>query len=277
MYSKELQELIDLVLADGVITEKERQVLYRRAQAEGVDIMELEVVLEGKLATMAGSGSGAATMPPPPPGMSRPFSPPPPPPEAYREYSEPEGGYRQSLKYGTIRKCPNCGAKIKGGDIRCRECLYEFVDVQAVRSVREFAHMINGIEAANPRMEDEDEDSISSRASAMTTAINNFPIPNSREDLLEFIVFFETRYKNHSISTKGDVAIMKAYKSKYIESVEKAKIYFGQDPEMGEILRRYEKNKRWSPRELSPKVRTLIIALLIYFLLIIFCLFLVDY
>ena len=49
MYSKELEELIDHVLADGVITAKEREVLHRRAEAEGIDADELDVLIDGRL------------------------------------------------------------------------------------------------------------------------------------------------------------------------------------------------------------------------------------
>lgn len=45
----ELERLIDLVLADGVLSDKERQVLYRKAQELGVDKDEFEMVLECKL------------------------------------------------------------------------------------------------------------------------------------------------------------------------------------------------------------------------------------
>lgn len=49
MYSKELEELIDHVLADGVITAKEREVLHRRAASEGIDADELDVLIDGRL------------------------------------------------------------------------------------------------------------------------------------------------------------------------------------------------------------------------------------
>lgn len=49
MYSKELEELISHVLADGVITAKEREVLHRRAEAEGIDADELDVMIDGRL------------------------------------------------------------------------------------------------------------------------------------------------------------------------------------------------------------------------------------
>lgn len=50
MFSKELEEVIEAALADGVLTDKERAVLHKRAAAEGVDLDELDVVIDGRLA-----------------------------------------------------------------------------------------------------------------------------------------------------------------------------------------------------------------------------------
>ena len=47
MYSQHLESLIQGVIADGIITEKERAVLHKRAEAEGVDIDELDVYVDG--------------------------------------------------------------------------------------------------------------------------------------------------------------------------------------------------------------------------------------
>ena len=52
MFSKELEEVIEAALADGALTDKERAVLHKRAQAEGVDPDELDVVIDGRLAKM---------------------------------------------------------------------------------------------------------------------------------------------------------------------------------------------------------------------------------
>lgn len=47
--NQELEKYIDLAVADGIITEKERNVLIRKAKELGVDQDELEMVLEAKL------------------------------------------------------------------------------------------------------------------------------------------------------------------------------------------------------------------------------------
>jgi len=47
--NEELEKLIELTLADGQLTDKERTVLYRKAMELGVDQDEFEIVLDAKL------------------------------------------------------------------------------------------------------------------------------------------------------------------------------------------------------------------------------------
>lgn len=47
--NRELEKLVDYAIVDGYITDKEKQVLIKKAQASGFDIDELEMILEGKL------------------------------------------------------------------------------------------------------------------------------------------------------------------------------------------------------------------------------------
>ncbi|MDR1554004.1 MAG: hypothetical protein LBS69_11180 [Prevotellaceae bacterium] len=49
MYSEKLENLINAALADGVLTEKEKQVLLKNAEAEGIDLDEFEMILESRL------------------------------------------------------------------------------------------------------------------------------------------------------------------------------------------------------------------------------------
>ncbi len=48
-YDPKLEKLIDFALADGELTEKERQVLYAKAMSMGIDLDEFKMVLEAKL------------------------------------------------------------------------------------------------------------------------------------------------------------------------------------------------------------------------------------
>lgn len=56
MYSEQLEALIKSILADGKITEKERAVLHKKAEAEGVDVDEIDVYVDGLLTQMDNNG-----------------------------------------------------------------------------------------------------------------------------------------------------------------------------------------------------------------------------
>ena len=45
MFSPELENLIQATLEDGILEDKEKAALIKRAQAEGVDIAELEIYI----------------------------------------------------------------------------------------------------------------------------------------------------------------------------------------------------------------------------------------
>ena len=65
----ELEKLIDLALADSVLTDKERAVLQKKADSLGVDQDEFEMILEGKLHI-----AQKAAAPPPPTADEKPGS-----------------------------------------------------------------------------------------------------------------------------------------------------------------------------------------------------------
>lgn len=116
MLSDELKSLIDAVLADGVITDKEREVLRKRAIAEGEDPDEVEILIEGQLAKMKK--------------------------EQVEKISSAQQVKPQSNKKGNICKCPNCGAPVAATDVKCPECGYEFTGVEGNSSAQRLADSI---------------------------------------------------------------------------------------------------------------------------------------
>lgn len=49
MYNEQIEALISAALADGVLTEKEKQILFKKAQSMGIDLDEFEMVLDARL------------------------------------------------------------------------------------------------------------------------------------------------------------------------------------------------------------------------------------
>ena len=50
MYDQKMEELISAAIADGVLNASERQVLYKAAQERGIDLDELEMIVQARLA-----------------------------------------------------------------------------------------------------------------------------------------------------------------------------------------------------------------------------------
>ena len=117
LYDEKTEALISAALADGVLTEKEKQILFKKAQAQGIDLDEFEMVLDARLVEMEKAEKEKA--------------------EAKTKESAPK-----STKYGDVRKCPVCGAMVPALTGVCPECGYEFSGVDANLSSQKLADLL---------------------------------------------------------------------------------------------------------------------------------------
>lgn len=242
MFSEELEELIEIAIADGELSEKKRQILFKRAASEGIDLDEFEMILDSRLSKKRKSlGLGTA------PSMQTPPIPP--------VLPQVPVQHNANQKVGGINKCPNCGAVVVTGSLQCGECGLTFVNMQGNNSVRRFAEMIREIEvrhttsnAGNGGVLNSLSKTLgsSSRKDEIISAIDTFPIPNSKEDLLEFLCFLKPKaeknkgnafskgmlnlvtYGAYGALSKDKIVI--AYKAKYEECLSKARFFLSQDP-----------------------------------------------
>jgi len=119
MLTPELEQLIQYALADGVLTDKERAVLMKKAEAAGVDLDEFEMILEAKLHEAKKAAADAAP--------------------------------KASNKEGEMKKCPHCGTPITSFRTTCQECGYEFRNLEAVKSAAVLFEQIKGLEMEKTR------------------------------------------------------------------------------------------------------------------------------
>lgn len=249
MFSKELEELIEAAVADGVITEKTRAVLHKRAQAEGVDPDELDVVIDGRLSKM----KKEATL-----------------------HAATQTASANNSKYGVVRKCPNCGAPIAAGSVKCTECGFEFVGIEANNSVSKLSKMLQEIESSSESRNGWSEYrnlmfGTGKRVNQIRSTITNFPVPTTKEDLLEFILFLQPKSIPPKFGTTSDPAqqqLYSVYKSKYDECIGKAQLLFANDPMFQPLFEQYAANKKKWWRNLSLATKTLIITLLLLIALV---------
>ena len=120
MLTPELEQLIQYALEDGVLTDKERSVLMRKAQAAGADLDEFEMILEAKFHEVQKAAAAAAPK-------------------------------SNSNKYGEVRKCPACGAMVSAFTTRCSECGFEFNNVEANQSANILFEKLQALEMEKAR------------------------------------------------------------------------------------------------------------------------------
>lgn len=220
LFSPRLERLINVAIADGVVTDKERQLLYRKAQEEGVDIDELDMVIEAMLYERKKdieAASPSIPTPPPTPQAAMPVMPTTPPPAIFP--TPPQS----STKYGEVRKCPGCGKFVRSFEAICSECGFEFAGVEENSSILRLQSKLDSISeryGANPFTS---QQRITERAACIT----NFPVPNTKGDLYEFII---TSSNNIKSGLGGLDPESKAWKTKCRQCWDKARLLLVDDP-----------------------------------------------
>jgi DNA-directed RNA polymerase subunit RPC12/RpoP len=122
-----------------------------------------------------------------------------------------------SEKVGNIRKCPACGAEVPAMTALCPDCGHEFSNVQANSAVQAFFDKLDAINQDVYEKEAAKEakgplggamgamfgidamaktfSGTSAGAKRQIAMIESYPIPNSKEDILEFVLLASSRYK----------------------------------------------------------------------------------
>lgn len=214
--SDKLNALITSAVADGEISDLERQVLIRNAQQEGVAMDEFVMVLEARLyeqrqllqrqvaeqrradaAAMAAAAPAAAPQPIPSQDEAKPT------------------------------KCPSCGAPIKSLATRCPECGAEYT--HNGKTATAWAQLYAKLQEIDNRpksksfwgsLNEKDDDTLKAQA------ITNFPVPSNREDLLEFFLNCASQIKSSHFNVK------KAYHTKAQQVLIKSRIVLKDDPSL---------------------------------------------
>lgn len=116
---------------------------------------------------------------------------------------------RVNPKEGRLHKCPNCGELISFDDVKCPSCGYEIRDREVNASVKSLFEKVLATEDLDKKIE----------------LIKTFPIPNTREDILEFMLLAKSNFDAKYYATNKNVdSISSAWLSKIDQCYAKAKI-----------------------------------------------------
>lgn len=218
--SPKLNRLIAAAVADGEISDLERQVLIRNAQEEGVAMDEFVMILEARLyeqrrALQAQEDAKARA-------------------EKEIQIKATEAVRVQApQRQMKLTKCPHCGAPIKLLASRCPECGYDY---PAEESSSAFEKLNAALEAI-----DNESKSFASQIFGATKditrkkrIIETFPIPSDKQGIFDFFIACAPLSKPESAASESLMrlhgqSISASWKKKAEQTLLKARVVLKDD------------------------------------------------
>ena len=236
MYNEQIEALISAALADGVLTEKEKQILFKKAESMGIDLDEFEMILDARLVELKKKEAREE--------------------KQYELEMEKAKAAQKSApksnKFGDVRKCPTCGAMVESFQTKCPECGYEFTNIEANSTTQK---LLDALDAVNAQTTNQGIVSVLSglaRAYGYDSAtmrkcqiIQNFPVPNTKEDLIEMLSLAHTNAETKYGDNVDEQKMHKAWKRKEKLILEKADLMIKDDPDYIALKESWKKKKRW--------------------------------
>lgn len=169
----------------------------------------------------------------------------------------PNRSHRTQSFAGEILKCPNCGEPLSAFEVTCHACGYELRNIAASVSVQQFADQVArmqaGRETEKTRVSSKNEgtpDLADAASKRVANLINSYPIPNSKEDIIEFLILAASNIdldyltgNVRKIDWSSRNLISEAWRAKLEQAYQKAEITFGKDPDFQRIQELYDKKE----------------------------------
>ena len=220
----DIEKLIDIALADGEVTEKERGIILSKAAALGENNDEVEMILEGKIALM----------------------------NKEKNALNVQINSLQTTKQGVLKKCPSCGSPLSSLKTNCSDCGHEFRNIEGISSIKKLHEELqNAEEVERNRVRSWTEKLDGELAVAKAVAnrqkaiISSFPVPNAKEDLMEFLSIScseASKKLGFFIASVHPEAVLKsAWKAKCEQVILKARIAMKDDKKAQEEIGAYAK------------------------------------
>jgi hypothetical protein len=219
MFSPELEKLIEITLADGVLTDQEKSVLIKRAQAEGVDIDQLDVYIQYLMQ------------------------------QRKEEEMKQAEARRANETMGDVKRCPNCGAVYVPGSLVCA-CGHIFdVTVQSKAYEKFTEEVQKKIDNMNTGMMAQMMGGALQAVQAVQQFISNYPVPTNRIDLLEFLINLQgvANHKGPKMVSPAMLNFSYYYWVLFTNCINKAKVYFATDKDFQASFEYYNEKTAKKP------------------------------
>lgn len=182
---------------------------------------------------------------------------------------------RQTVFEGKIHKCPNCGEIVEAFQDDCPACGYQFRDTVTTSSVRELTDKLQQIDN-EPKdysvLQFFSSDGLSRKISKQVAVINNYQIPNTYEDIWEFLILSSSRIKNDrtdSFSYTDRRALTNAWKAKFDQAYNKALLVIDTPEDIRRIKELYSQTQAEATIIQRKRITNIIIPFAILFSMLI--------
>lgn len=127
---------------------------------------------------------------------------------------------------GKIMKCPNCGEVLKALTAKCPACGFELREVGSTSAVKEFSDKLAKTVSVRQKVD----------------LISNFPIPNAKADIFEFMVLATSNFdtKKYLDAYGADKQVYEAWLSKIEQAYVKAETLFKTDKDFDKFQELYD-------------------------------------
>lgn len=167
---------------------------------------------------------------------------------------------RKTAYEGKIYKCPNCGDTIDAYETICEACGYEIRGRKATSSVRELQLKLEELHAKRPKKKMTNVfaqafggGQLSNVDDEIVNLIKNFSIPNTKEDIMEFMILASSNIdlkvygfnsQQYQMRNPAQREISDAWLAKFEQAYQKAKISFGTTAEFQKFQNIYEEKTK---------------------------------
>lgn len=182
-----------------------------------------------------------------------------------------ETAQRKVVYDGEVHKCPNCGEIVNSFVLNCPSCGHELRNSASTSLVQELASKLEDLELQRePRKRRTVKDellrtnNLSKTDEQIISLIRSFVIPNTKEDILEFIILASSNinvelYGENNLTPENEVlkAVSDAWIAKFEQAYRKAQFSFSETPTFTQIKEVYinkinEINKQKKKKTLVP-------------------------